>query len=54
MQLQYAAPTGGEDSVSIAPSHVISLTRGVFLELGGAYKLTNDATSLKIGLWSEF
>ena len=54
VQLQYAAPTDGEDSVSIAPSHVIDLTSGVFLELGGAYKLTNDATSLKIGLWSEF
>ncbi|MCA0961748.1 hypothetical protein [Salipiger bermudensis] len=54
VQLQYAAPTGGDDSLSIAPSHVIDLNRGLFLELGGAYKFTNEAASLKIGLWSEF
>lgn len=54
VQFQYSAPTGGDDGFSIAPSHVIKLDNGFFLELGGAYKLTNEAASLKIGLWREF
>lgn len=54
VQIQYSAPTGADDSVSIAPSHVVNLGNGFSLELGAAYKLSNEATSLKIGLWRVF
>ncbi|WP_239521111.1 hypothetical protein [Pseudooceanicola aestuarii] len=53
-QLQFSAPSGGDSTIALAPSHVIKLSDSSFLELGGVHEFRNDVTTLKLGMWTAF
>lgn len=54
LQMQMAQPTDGDFSMLIAPTIVYAVTSALKFEAGIGYQPFTDATSLKIGLWTEF
>ncbi|GGE46828.1 hypothetical protein GCM10011360_37570 [Primorskyibacter flagellatus] len=53
-QIQFSAPSGGGNTLALAPSHVIKLSERSFLELGAVHEFRNGTTALKAGLWTVF
>lgn len=54
LQVQMAQPTDGDFSMLIAPTIVYDIAPAVKFEAGLGYQPFTDATSVKIGLWTEF
>ncbi|MWD26389.1 hypothetical protein E0K89_002750 [Aquicoccus sp. SCR17] len=54
LQLQLAKRDDRDTELAIAPSHVIPLSDGLRLEMGGDYAFASETLSLKFGLWTEF
>ena len=54
VQLQFAAPSYGTNTIGIAPSFILALSDLAFVELGGVYEIRSSVTSLKLGVWSNF
>ncbi|MDO6587678.1 hypothetical protein Q4543_19380 [Salipiger sp. 1_MG-2023] len=53
-QLQFAAPSGGDATFGLAPSHVMKISDNSFIELGALYEFRNGVTAIKLGIWTTF